>query len=115
LLKNRRGYWGFPQGHKESGETEIQTLAREVNEETGIKNINVISYIGTIRYSYFRRDGMKNEKEVKFYFATTASKVIVISSEHESYKWVTYNDTLNTLNHRQLRSIFLRGHNKGFY
>jgi hypothetical protein len=58
---------------------------------------------------------MKNEKEVKFYFATTASKVIVISSEHESYKWVTYNDTLNTLNHRQLRSIFLKGHNKGFY
>jgi bis(5'-nucleosidyl)-tetraphosphatase len=36
LLRNRRGYWGFPQGHKERGESEIQTLNREVNEETGI-------------------------------------------------------------------------------
>ena len=36
LLRNRRGFWGFPQGHKEKGETEIETLKREVAEETGI-------------------------------------------------------------------------------
>ena len=34
LLRNRRGFWGFPQGHKERGETELQTLVREVMEET---------------------------------------------------------------------------------
>jgi bis(5'-nucleosidyl)-tetraphosphatase len=115
LLRNRRGYWGFPQGHKERGETEIQTLNREVNEETGIQSMNILSYIGTIRYSYFRTDGMKNEKEVKFYFATTPTRNIVISSEHESYKWVTFVEALNILNHRQLRSIFMKGHTRGLY
>jgi bis(5'-nucleosidyl)-tetraphosphatase len=115
LLRNRRGYWGFPQGHKERGESEIQTLNREVNEETGILSLDVLSFIGAIRYSYFRTDGIKNEKEVKFYFATTPVRNIVISSEHESYKWVTFVEALNILNHRQLRSIFMKGHNKGLY
>jgi bis(5'-nucleosidyl)-tetraphosphatase len=115
ILRNRRGYWGFPQGHKESGESEMQTLKREVNEETGIRSMDVLSYIGAIRYSYFRTDGMKNEKEVKFYFATTPVRNIIISSEHESYKWVTFIEALNFLNHRQLKSIFMKGHNKGLY
>jgi len=48
LLRNRRGFWGFPQGHKEKGESEIQTLIREVREETGIKAIDIHSYIGKI-------------------------------------------------------------------
>jgi bis(5'-nucleosidyl)-tetraphosphatase len=115
LLRNRRGYWGFPQGHKEKGESEMQTLEREVNEETGIRSLDVLSYIGMIRYSYFRADGMKNEKEVKFYFATTPVRNVVISAEHESYTWASFVEALNFLNHRQLRSIFMKGHNKGLY
>ncbi|HEY7110191.1 MAG TPA: NUDIX domain-containing protein [Nitrososphaeraceae archaeon] len=115
LLRNRRGYWGFPQGHKEKGESEMQTLEREVNEETGIRSLDVLSFIGAIRYSYFRSDGMKNEKEVKFYYATTPVRNVVISAEHESYKWASFVEALNFLNHRQLRSIFMKGHSRGLY
>ena len=43
LLRNRRGFWGFPQGHKERGESEIQTLTREVFEETGIRELEIHS------------------------------------------------------------------------
>ena len=46
LLRNRRGFWGFPQGHKERGDTEIQTLIREVSEETGITYLDIQSYVG---------------------------------------------------------------------
>lgn len=115
LLRNRRGFWGFPQGHKEKGETEIETLKREVAEETGIDNLDIQSYIGKIRYSYFRADGMKSNKEVTFYFAISFNSLIRISKEHEGFKWVTYSDALSLLNHRQLRSILIRGHIKGLY
>ena len=74
LLRNRRGFWGFPQGHKEKGETEVQTLIREVREETGILSLYIQSYIARIHYSYFKADGMKSEKEVRFYFATTSTR-----------------------------------------
>lgn len=115
LLRNRRGFWGFPQGHKEKGETEIETLKREVAEETGIDNLDIQSYIGRIRYSYFRADGMKSNKEVTFYFAISFNSLIRISKEHEGFKWVTYSDALSLLNHRQLKSILIRGHIKGLY
>lgn len=115
LLRNRRGFWGFPQGHKEKGETELQTLMREVSEETGLSSIEVQSYIGRISYTFFKGDGMKSEKEVVFYFATADTKNIRISEEHESYRWVSYFDALLMLGHRQLKSIMSRGHRKGLY
>ena len=115
LLKNRRGFWGFPQGHKEKGETETQTLIREVFEETGIVCLYIQSYIGRIHYSYFKADGMKSEKEVRFYFATTTTRNVIISKEHDDYKWVKFSDALCILDHRQLKSILVRGHRKGLY
>jgi len=115
LLRNKRGFWGFPQGHKERGENEIQTLQREVQEETGIIDLDIHQYIGKIQYKYFRADGIRSEKEVTFYFATTPVREVVISNEHEGFKWTTYQDALSLLDHRQLKSIILKGRRRGLY
>ncbi|HYF98907.1 MAG TPA: NUDIX domain-containing protein [Candidatus Saccharimonadales bacterium] len=115
LLRNKRGFWGFPQGHKERGENEIQTLQREVQEETGIVDLEIHQYIGKIQYKYFRADGIRSEKEVKFYFATTPVREVVISNEHEGFKWTTYQEALSILDHRQLKSIILKGRRRGLY
>ena len=115
LLKNRRGFWGFPQGHKEKGETEIQTLIREVLEETGITSLDIRSYIGRIHYSYFKSNGMKSEKEVSFYFAVTHSKNVEISYEHDEFRWAPFTDALFMLHHQQLKLIMAKGHRKGLY
>ncbi|HEX5905049.1 MAG TPA: NUDIX domain-containing protein [Candidatus Nitrosocosmicus sp.] len=115
LLRNKRGFWGFPQGHKERGENEIQTLQREVQEETGITDLDIHQYIGKIQYKYFRADGIRSEKEVKFYFATTPVREVVISNEHEGFRWTTYQEALSMLDHRQLKSIILKGRRRGLY
>ncbi|TLY06225.1 MAG: NUDIX domain-containing protein [Thaumarchaeota archaeon] len=115
LLRNRRGFWGFPQGHKEKGESEIQTLIREVREETGINELDIHSYIGKINYSYFRGDGMKSEKEVTFFFATTPTREVKISEEHADFRWVTLGDALSMLDHAKLKLILTKGHRKGLY
>ena len=36
LIKQTNGIWGFPKGHVEKNETELQTAEREVKEETNI-------------------------------------------------------------------------------
>ena len=115
LLRNRRGYWGFPQGHKEEGETEIQTLFREVYEETGIHSLNVLSFIGRIKYSFFKGEGIKSRKEVSFYYATTTVRDITISNEHDDYIWATFSEALTYLNRKKLKSIMIEGHEKGLY
>lgn len=37
LVSNLQGIYGFPKGHTELGETEIETALREVYEETNLK------------------------------------------------------------------------------
>lgn len=36
LIKHNAGHWSFPKGHVEGSETEIETAAREIKEETGL-------------------------------------------------------------------------------
>ena len=45
LVANLQGIYGFPKGHTEPGETEIETALREVYEETNLK----IELIGGFR------------------------------------------------------------------
>lgn len=37
LAQNLEGYYGFPKGHMEPGETEEQTALREIREEVGLR------------------------------------------------------------------------------
>ena len=37
LVQSLEGYWGFPKGHMERGETEEQTALREILEEVRLK------------------------------------------------------------------------------
>ena len=37
IIQSLEGYYGFPKGHCEAGETEEETALREVQEETGLK------------------------------------------------------------------------------
>ena len=36
LVHSVNGFWGFPKGHVEAGESEYDTAKREIREETGV-------------------------------------------------------------------------------
>ena len=36
VIKQVKGHWGFPKGHVEDGETEVETALREIKEETNL-------------------------------------------------------------------------------
>ncbi|HGY08890.1 MAG TPA: NUDIX hydrolase [Oceanithermus profundus] len=50
LIRDKNGYWVFPKGHVEAGETPQETATREVREETGVR-AEVDFEIGTTRYT----------------------------------------------------------------
>jgi 8-oxo-dGTP pyrophosphatase MutT (NUDIX family) len=54
----KSGCWSFPKGHVEKGETEIQTAAREIKEETNIDVLIDDGFRETVTFSP-RRDTSK--------------------------------------------------------
>ncbi|MBR6113333.1 MAG: NUDIX domain-containing protein [Bacilli bacterium] len=67
IVKQNSGFYGFPKGHMEEGETEIETAIRETREET-----NIESYVTSEkRYSisYPIKNGIP--KEVVYFVGKT--------------------------------------------
>ncbi len=59
LIKHiKSGYWSFPKGHVENGETEEETAKREIKEETGIDVYIDSGFRETVTYSP-RKDAKK--------------------------------------------------------
>lgn len=105
LLHYVSGHWDFPKGHIEKGETEIETLRREVEEETGITDLKIIpGFVGGVHY-YYRAKGEEREKrkkqgvktsilkKVTYYLAETQTvDVTTDSHEHQGYEWLEYDE-----------------------
>ncbi|MGN0655370.1 MAG: bis(5'-nucleosyl)-tetraphosphatase [Ruminiclostridium sp.] len=54
----KSGYWSFPKGHVENGETEVETATREIKEETNIDVLIDSGFRETVSFSP-RRDTSK--------------------------------------------------------
>jgi len=117
LLHYESGHWDYVKGHIENEESEIKTLIRETEEETGIKeeDIKIIDgFKEKIEY-FYRHEGKVIKKEVVFYLAKSKTKTVKISHEHIGYKWLPYDEALNQLTFKNAKDIlkkadkFLKG------
>ncbi|MBR2812082.1 MAG: NUDIX domain-containing protein [Solobacterium sp.] len=65
LVRSMEGEWGFAKGHVRPGESEKETAAREILEETGLET----DFVGTFREtcSYMLPSG--NNKDVVYFLA----------------------------------------------
>src|SRR4051794_1665781 len=53
LMIFRRGKWDLPKGKLDEGETIEQCAVREVEEETGIGNLELVKLVGITYHEYF--------------------------------------------------------------
>jgi len=98
-------YWDLPKGHVEKGEKELETAKREVFEETGLNDLEIIDgFKEWIKYS-FREEGKFITKVVTFFLALTKREKIKISYEHVGYVWLPYDKALATLTFDNAKGI----------
>lgn len=103
--KVEKTYWGFPKGRIEKGEKEIETVKREIEEETGIKDIQLIKGFKEREKYFFKFHGKNILKFVTFYLAETKTKEIKLSFEHVGYKWLIYEKAVKQLTFQNAKEI----------
>ena len=102
IIKMLNGNWGFPKGHTENQETDIQTAIREVTEETGIKIEILDGFKKSIKYIPFP----EVLKEVIFFIGITKEeKVTIDKNEIEDYMWCSYEEALKMITYKPQRDV----------
>jgi len=97
-----KDYWDFPKGNIEKGESEEETVLREVKEETGIDDGKIIDgFKEKISYVY-SRGGKTIFKEVVCFLVETKTKDVKISWEHVTYEWVGFQEVLGKMKSKEL-------------
>ncbi len=117
LLHYKSGHWDFPKGHIEKGESEEQTLRREVKEETGLDDLKIsLDFKKRVHYAYQargeertkrRKAGMSINvfKKVVYYLAETKTREVKISSEHVGCEWLEYDEALKKITYKGPRKV----------
>lgn len=102
IVKQKTGNFGFPKGHVEEGETEIETATREIKEETNIDVIIDPNF--RMMSTYSPAKGVL--KDVIFFIATPTSEDVVAQPEEiELAIWCDYYKARKTVSFKQNKVI----------
>ncbi|MCD6429338.1 NUDIX domain-containing protein [bacterium] len=105
-----KDYWDFPKGHIEQGEEELDTVRREVEEETGLEDIKIIpGFKDSIKY-FFQKEGKTIFKIVVFYLAQTNTKDVRISPEHIGYTWLPFKKAEELVTFKNTKEVLKKAH-----
>ncbi|MBU4332208.1 NUDIX domain-containing protein [Patescibacteria group bacterium] len=107
------GYWGFAKGHIEAGEEVKVTVVREVEEETGLRNVVFVGDILSKDEYFFRRKGPAGKtqtvhKEVIYYLVESKTDQAAIppdSHEHCELVWLSYEKAVERATHENSKMI----------
>ncbi len=111
LLKYGLGHWEYVKGHIEKGETEKETIMRELEEETSIKVASIIEGFYEKYDYFFTSRGKKIHKFVSCYLIKSNTREVTLSFEHVGYKWLSFQKAIKQLTYDNAKRILKAAHN----
>lgn len=102
VIQQQEGHWGFPKGHVEQGESEVETAIREIKEETNLDvQINE-------KYRYVETYSPKEDvmKDVVFFVAKLIGGEISAQEEEvKTIEWLEIDEAFDKLTFESSKNV----------
>jgi len=113
LVVSQRGRsWSLPKGHIDPGEDALAAAKREIYEESGIRDLELIRELGMYERHKIRRDGGDDRSERKvitmFLFRTSQKTLKPVDPDNPEARWVEKSKVALLLTHDKDKEFFRR-------
>jgi 8-oxo-dGTP pyrophosphatase MutT (NUDIX family) len=111
LVEQHGNSWSFPKGGVEQGETELEAARREIYEETGLRDIELLGELGSYERYSIAKDGVSEATEIglrrRTFFLFRAGKEELAPRDEEVTKarWASLEEALALLTHPKDREF----------
>jgi diadenosine hexaphosphate hydrolase (ATP-forming) len=110
LIQDAKDRWTIPKGHIEEGESAKETAEREVKEETGLKEVNVLNWLGKINFRYRRATSLVlMTTEIFLVQAKGDTNKLVQEEWMNGIGWFDSNEALDKIAYEDISKIILLG------
>src|SRR5690606_19100752 len=104
LLLDYGRHWDYPKVHVEAGEDDLTAAVRELREETGITDVQVIEgFRHPVEYFFRSRKRHLIRKEVVLFAGRTGQADITLSHEHVGAVFLPFEPALRKLTYPSAR------------
>ena len=108
LIQDAKDRWTIPKGHIEEGETAKQTARREIGEEAGLHEVDVLDWLGKIHFRYRRIDKLVL-MTTQIYLVRAKGDTDAIQKEEwmNGIKWFSFHDALDAIEYEDIGKLML--------
>lgn len=108
LIQDAKDRWTIPKGHIEEGETAQQTARREIGEEAGLKEVDILGWLGKIHFRYRRIDKLVL-MTTQIYLVRAKGDTDAIQKEEwmNGIQWFPFHEALDAIEYEDIGKLML--------
>lgn len=108
LIQDAKDRWTIPKGHIEEGETAQETARREIGEEAGLHQVDILGWLGKIHFRYRRVDKLVL-MTTQIYLVRAKGDTNDIQKEDwmNGIKWFSFHEALDVIEYEDIGKLML--------
>lgn len=108
LIQDAKNRWTIPKGHIEEGESAVATARREIGEEAGLHDIDMLGWLGKIHFRYRRIDRLVlMTTQIYLVRVRTSGDEIKKEDWMNDIKWFPFVEALDLIEYEDIGKLML--------
>ena len=111
--KSGETQWVFPKGRVEIHETSEQAAIREIREESGLKHLSIVGFVGAQNYKFLEANGVQSKKTVDWFLVEAKRPNELSLARKEGFlrsRWIDFEQATRVLTHPAFHPYLRKAH-----